>query len=133
MKPDEKDRMQNPSKAKSSTALKIASLIISLIAIALLINNILLYKNTINSYVAQGYPAADVMKQLIPSQLIPGIFEPVALYGGIALALFGIGIINKRNSDCMALLNRDEDYSEAGEGNNQKENIIDAGENDNKS
>lgn len=112
MNPQEKDKLQKSKQAKISIVLNIAALIVALIAIALLVNNIMYYKNTVSQYVAQGYSAADVMKQLIPSQLIPGIFDPVGLYGGIALALFGIGKVNKRISECMALLDRVDDHND---------------------
>jgi|LGOV01.1.fsa_nt_gb uncharacterized membrane protein len=74
----------------------IASLVIGLIGIASLINNISLYNKTIAQYVGQGYPASDVISQLLPSQLLPGVFEAIALYGGIALLLFGIGLIYEK-------------------------------------
>jgi hypothetical protein len=50
----------------------------------------------VNQYVAQGYDSAEVMKQLLPSQLLPGIFQPVAVYGGIAVLLMGVGMIYQK-------------------------------------
>jgi hypothetical protein len=52
--------------------------------------------------VAQGYPKDEVVKQLKAIQLMPGICEPIALYGGIALILYGIGMINEKVSKCLA-------------------------------
>jgi hypothetical protein len=78
----------------SSIILHTAAVIIFLIAIAALVNNIILFKDNVDNYVKQGYAYADVFKGLLPSQLLPGIFEPVAVYMGIALVLFGAGLIN---------------------------------------
>jgi hypothetical protein len=105
----------------SSIVLYVAAIVVALIAIAGLINNILLYNNTVTHYVAQGYPAKEVVKQLIPQQLLPGIFEPIAVYGGIAFVLFGAGIINQRVSKCVTLLTKvkdcDDDTGERSEKN----------------
>ena len=51
----------------------------------LLISNILLYRTNVAQYVAQGTAVGVVKAQLIPAQLIPGIFEPIGVYCGIAL------------------------------------------------
>lgn len=95
--------MQNekkvPEKSKrvvGSIVLYVAASVVALIAVALMINNILLFKNMVTNYVAQGYPASEVTKQLVPSQLLPGIFEPVAVYGGIAVLLMGAGMIYQK-------------------------------------
>lgn len=66
-----------------------------LVGIALLVNDIILFRKTVNQYVAQGYSANVVLGQLVPSQLLPGIFQFIGLYGGIVCILIGIGIINK--------------------------------------
>jgi hypothetical protein len=80
----------------SSIILYITAVITFLIAAAALINNIILFKDNIDHYVQQGYPLAEVLKGLLPSQLLPGIFEPVAVYMGIALVLFAAGLINQK-------------------------------------
>ncbi len=116
-----------PKKLKipaSSIALYIAFLVVALIAVASLINNIMYFNNTVANYVAQGYPAAKVMKELIPAQLLPGIFEPIAVYGGIAFILLGAGIINHKFSKCLILLTKDEVGNNAAEENAFKENAI---------
>jgi hypothetical protein len=71
---------------------------IFLIAIAALVNNIILFKDNVARYIEQGYPSAEVVKQLIPNQLLPGIFEPLAVYCGIAVILFSAGLINNKIS-----------------------------------
>jgi hypothetical protein len=75
---------------------------VALVGIALLIDNIYIYKTTIDQYIAQGYPAAEVKKSIIPAQLLPGIFDPVGVYGGVALILIGIGTANKKLSKFLA-------------------------------
>lgn len=99
--------MVKNKKFSISIFLYIAAVIVALIGVALLVNNILLFKNALTQYVGQGYSAATVRKQLIPSQLIPGIFQPVAVYGGIAFLLLCAGIINKKVSTCMSILTKD--------------------------
>ena len=62
-----------------------------------------------------GYPAAEVTKQLVRTQLLPGIFESIAITGGIAIILLGAGIINHKISKCLILLNKNEVSNEAAE------------------
>lgn len=88
-----------------TTILYIAAWVVGAVAIALLVNNIMLYNNTYNSYIAQGYPADVILKQLVASQLIPGILDPIAVYGGIALTLYGVGLINRKVSSCRTFSN----------------------------
>ncbi|HUW63637.1 MAG TPA: hypothetical protein VMW83_02895 [Spirochaetia bacterium] len=96
--------------------------IIGLIAIASLVNNIIIFKAAVAQYVAQGYPSAQVVQQLIPSQLLPGLFEPIAVYGGIAFILFGVGIISHKVSKCLNLLAKAEVV--AVENNNEHEEDV---------
>jgi hypothetical protein len=66
--------------------------------------------NTIQPFLAegaQGYTTADVNKQLIPSQLIPVIFQAI-INLGIALILWGAGLINQK----LATLLKKENLSE---------------------
>ncbi|AHF07017.1 hypothetical protein [Desulfitobacterium metallireducens] len=95
----------------SSIVLYTAGTVVALIAIAFLVNNILLFKNVVAQYVDQGYPSSEVLSQLIPNQLLPGVFEPVAVYGGIAFLLIGVGIINRKVSEGLKILTKDETTS----------------------
>ena len=79
---------------------------IGLIGIAVMVSNVLLFKATVAQYIAQGFPSSQVTKQLIPSQLLPGIFQPIAIYGGIALILFVSGVIYQKISQCLTLLTK---------------------------
>ena len=74
----------------------VASLV-GVIAVALLVNNYFLFKSTVNQAIAQGYDVATVRKALLTSQLLPGIFEPIGIYGGIAFLLFGVGMLIKKS------------------------------------
>jgi hypothetical protein len=109
-----KDKGVSGNTGKSSIAviLYVAAAVVALFGVALLIDNIYIFKTTIDQYIAQGYPAADVAKSLVPAQLLPGIFEPVAVYGGIALILFGIGKTDKKLSKCLATLPKAESSEE---------------------
>jgi len=89
-----------------SIILYVIATIVALMGVALLVNNILLFKSTVAQAVAQGYAVATVKKALLTSQLIPGVFEPVALYGGIAFLLLGLGVVNKKVSKCLTLLTK---------------------------
>lgn len=88
----------------SSTVFYVAAIVTALIGTGLLINNVILYSKNVTQYVAQGYAVDTVISQLLPSQLIPGVCEPIALYGGIALLLVAAGIINKKVSKCLETL-----------------------------
>jgi hypothetical protein len=87
---------------KSSISISIlmygAALVVAIIGIVLLVDNIYIFRSTVGQYVAQGYAASDVMKSLVPSQLIPGIIQAVAGYGGIAMILIGLGVANNKIS-----------------------------------
>jgi hypothetical protein len=125
MKSEEKNMLKKPKKLSISIVLYTAASVIALIGVALLVNNILLFRTTVNGYVSQGYTAAAVLKQLIPSQLLPGIFEPVAVYGGIAFVLIGVGIANKKVSQCLMLLNKEDACSDVIEENIIEQNVTD--------
>lgn len=104
MKSNEKNVPEKSKKTSSSLILYIAGAIVAVLGIAFLIDNIMLFNSNVDQYVTQGYAAADVIKQLLPAQLLPGIFEPVAIYGGISLLLFYAGFIYQKISKCLILL-----------------------------
>ncbi|HEY8804381.1 MAG TPA: hypothetical protein VIM42_04600 [Clostridium sp.] len=95
-------------KSVISIVLYIIASIVAILGVALLVNNIYLYKTSFSQAVAQGYAAATVRNALITSQLLPGIFQPVAVYGGISFLLLGVGIVNKKVSKCLILLTKSE-------------------------
>ena len=91
---------------KIAIALKIGGVVVGLFGLAALINNILIFKNTIEQYLEQGYPQEMIMEAMVPTQLLPGIFEPIALYGGLGLLMFAVGVA------VCALLSREETVEE---------------------
>lgn len=96
--------LKKSKRPAGSNVLYVASIVVAIIGIAYLATNIVLFQNDVAQYVAQGYPAATVVSGLLPSQLLPGIYEPIAVYGGIALILFGAGMINQKISKCLKML-----------------------------
>lgn len=85
----------------------IAASIVVIAGVTLLVNNIILFRDTVNQYVAQGYDYTMVTSQLIPSQLVPNVCEAVAVYGGIAFVLLGVAEINEKTSKCLIMLRKD--------------------------
>ncbi|HAU30814.1 MAG: hypothetical protein XD78_1861 [Desulfotomaculum sp. 46_296] len=115
-----------PENNKLLTSTKIiytAAILVFLIGIAFLADNIFLFKDTVAHYVAQGYPSAEVIKQLLPGQLLPGIFEPVAIYWGIAAVLFCAGAINQKLSYLIASINNENKEIGISEGKETDEEI----------
>lgn len=100
-----RDEALKKSKRPAGTiVLYVAAIVVTIIGVAYLVTNIVLFQKSMAQYVAQGYAAADVTSQLLPSQLLPGIYEPIAVYGGIALILFGAGMINQKISKGLKML-----------------------------
>ena len=106
MKRKDKNLSKKSGKFIISIVLYVVASVVAIAGVALIVNNIFLFKNTVSQYVAQGYSAQTVMNELMTSQLLPGILEPVAVYGGIAFLLLGAGIINKKVSKCLTLLTK---------------------------
>lgn len=98
------DALKKSKRPAGSILLYVAAIVVTIIGVAYLVTNIVLFQKSLAQYVAQGYAAADVASQLIPSQLLPGIYEPIGVYGGIALILFGVGMINQKISKYLKML-----------------------------
>ena len=106
MKIKARNSSEKSRKSPISITLYVVATIVALMGVALLVNNIFLFKSTVAQAVAQGYAVATVKKALLTSQLLPGIFEPVAVYGGITFLLIGLAVINKKVSKCLILLSK---------------------------
>ena len=104
MKLKDKNVSKKSSKLSISIFLYVAASIIALAGVALLVDNIFIFRKAVNDYVTQGYAIDVVYNQLIPSQLLPGIFEPIAVYGGITLILFGMGKLNKKSFKMFSIV-----------------------------
>ncbi|MGE5423149.1 MAG: hypothetical protein ACM3QW_07780 [Ignavibacteriales bacterium] len=98
---------KSPEKAKKSPGIIIGYVLGSLASLfgaGLLALNIISFTNNYGYYLSQGYPPQMVLQQLVPSQLLPGIFEPIAIYGGIAFLIFTISAISQKVSEGLAAL-----------------------------
>lgn len=103
-----KNVSKKSKKSVISIMLYVVASVVAIVGVALLVNNVFLYKTNFNQAVAQGYSAATVRNALVTSQLLPGIFEPIGIYGGIAFLLLGVGMVNKKVSKCLILLTKAE-------------------------
>lgn len=92
MKTEEKTALTKNKKSSLSIALYVGGAIVALVGIALLVTNLKLYSDTVSQYVAMGYDANEVTTQLLPSQLLPTIFQAIGLYGGLSMVLFCLGL-----------------------------------------
>lgn len=120
MKAKEKIKAKKSKKIVSSIVMYIAATVIALIGIALLVDNIIQFKAAMSQYISQGYSAATVKQQLIPSQLLPSIFDSIGVYGGISFILVAAGIINTKLSK---LLTKDEVLNDVNDENTLKSDI----------
>ena len=119
-------KVSKKSKGSSfSIIMYVVASVVALIGVALLVNNIFLYKSTVSQAVTQGYDIATVRKALLTSQLLPGMFEPIGIYGGIAFLILGVGIVNKKVSQCLILLTKVEVSDDIIEENIVEQNVVD--------
>lgn len=79
-----------------SIVMNVAVGVLAATAVASLVNNLYSFWTAVDQYVAQGYTTQEVVSGLLPSQLLPGLFQSIAVYGGIAAVVFGLGQINSR-------------------------------------
>jgi len=98
------EALKKSKRPASSIVLYVAAIVVAIVGLAYLVTNIMVFRTSVAQYVAQGYAVADVTSQMLLSQLLPGIYEPIAVYGGIALLLFGAGMINQKISKCLNML-----------------------------
>lgn len=112
-------------KSGISIVLFIVASVVALVGVALLVSNILLYRTTVTQALADGYDIDTIRKALLPSQLLPGIAEPIGIYGGISFILFGVGIVNKKVIKFLTMVNKVEISSDTIEENIIEQNVID--------
>ncbi|WP_199798384.1 hypothetical protein [Clostridium fermenticellae] len=108
MKIKKKNESRKSKKWSLSKSLNLAAAIVAILMVASISNNVYLFSETVKQYVAQGYPAYTVITQLLSSQLLPGIFEPIAIYGGMVILLLSVKIVNNKVSRCLELLTQSE-------------------------
>mgnify|MGYP001568479378 CR=1 FL=1 len=95
-------------KSAISITLFISAIVVAILGVALLVDNIYLYNTSFAQAVTQSYAVSTVRKALMTSQLLPGIFQPIAMYGGIALLLVAVGKISDKVSKCLTVLTEKE-------------------------
>jgi hypothetical protein len=124
MEINKKNVSKDSRKSSFSTVMYAVASVVGLIGVSLLINNYFLFQSTVSQAVAQGYAVATVRKALLTSQLLPGIFEPVGIYGGIAFLIFGVGVVNKKVSRCLMFLDKVEDFNDIVEESIVGQNVV---------
>lgn len=96
----EKELPKKSTKSVFSIVLYIAAFVVAIVGISSLVITVLLFNKTVaqyaEQYASQGYSSSVIAKQLIPSQLLPAVFQTVGMYGGITFLLIGAGIINQK-------------------------------------
>lgn len=97
----EQKEVAKSRKISMSLVLYIIATIVALIGIVLLVNNIVLFRQTINQYTAKKIPIDSIYSQLVLNKLLPGVLEPIGIYGGISTILVSIGMISKKASKYM--------------------------------
>jgi len=120
-----KDVIEKKREFPISKVLYVIASIVGIMGVVMIADNIYIFKYTVDQYVAQGYTMADVVKGLVPSQLLPGIFEPIAIYGGIAFILLGLGIANKKISEHLIPLAKVENQDDILEESISEKNLVD--------
>jgi hypothetical protein len=100
---------QKPKRTAGTIALYACGAIVAILAIVFVVNNIMLVRNVIEQYVAQGYPRAEVTKEIMQAQLFPGIIQPFVTFGGVAALLFAAAAINHKVNQCLALLKKNDE------------------------
>ncbi|NMC56058.1 MAG: hypothetical protein GYA50_02400 [Eubacteriaceae bacterium] len=82
---------KNPKKNKNSVYAKfllVAAFVIALVGVAALTSTIYQFCYYIKEYTAQGYSTAVIVKSFLMTQLVPGVADSLALYGGVSIILF---------------------------------------------
>lgn len=121
MSVNEKNVVGKSKMVTSSIVMFVSAVVVAIIGIASLITNVMVYKSTIASYVAQEAQGATVAqvttasKQLISSQLLPAVFNSIGVYFGIALILVGAGLINNKISTGLKLVNNNNSVTQVAE------------------
>lgn len=87
--------------AKSTIFFYAASAIILVIGIVSLASQVNYFNTVVAQYVAQGYEKAEVLSQLMPSQLLPSVFSTLSANLGLSAVLFGLGLLSQKLSTLM--------------------------------
>lgn len=90
---------KTPNKFLQSTKFLIFSAcLVFIMGILYLINHISYFTKSVALYTAQGFSQSEVLGQLVPDKLLPGIFEGIGLFFGVSALLFGTAMVNQKLS-----------------------------------
>ncbi|MFR6311894.1 hypothetical protein [Anaerofustis stercorihominis] len=91
---------KNKKKKITSKSLRVYAIIFLVVGAVYILSGIYSFFTTINGYVSQGYATSEVLMYLLPSQFLPTVIEPLAIFGGFALLLFGVSeVLSRLNAD----------------------------------
>ena len=131
---------KNKKKKITSKSLRVYAIIFLVVGAVYILSGIYSFFTTVNGYISQGYATSEVLTYLLPSQFLPTVVEPLAIFGGFALLLFGVSeVLSRFISEDEETVNDMEIIEEASEAEaveDTKEEVQDEEENvneDNKS
>lgn len=84
------------STPKGSMFLYIIGTIVAIVGIISIVDYLMIFTTEFSSYLSGGYSYSTVFNYLVPRELIPQLCIYIATYLGIAVLLFGAGIINTK-------------------------------------
>lgn len=100
---------KNKKKKITSKSLRVYAIIFLVVGAVYILSGIYSFFTTINGYVSQGYATSEVLMYLLPSQFLPTVIEPLAIFGGLALLLFGVSeVLSRLNSDDNEIVDEQE-------------------------
>lgn len=117
---------KNKKKKITSKSLRVYAIIFLVVGAVYILSGIYSFFTTINGYVSQGYATSEVLAYLLPSQFLPTVIEPLAIFGGFALLLFGVSeVLSRLNSDDNETVDEQEVAEETEVIEDEKEEIKD--------
>lgn len=81
---------------KGSMVLYIIGTIVAIVGIISVVDYLMIFATEFSAYLTEGYSYSTVFNYLVPRDLIPQLCSYIATYLGIAVILFGAGIINTK-------------------------------------
>ncbi|WP_290776539.1 hypothetical protein [Anaerofustis sp.] len=96
------------TKKKDNKIFKIFSIVFFVVAVIDALIGLYSFISTISAYTSQGYALGEVLKYLIPSQVVPTVIEPLFIFAGIGLILLGINNLLSEKTEEEEVLIADE-------------------------
>lgn len=105
---------KNKKKKITSKSLRVYAIIFLVVGAVYILSGIYSFFTTVNGYISQGYATSEVLTYLLPSQFLPTVVEPLAIFGGFALLLFGISeVLSRLGSENNDIVNENDVTEEA--------------------